>query len=238
VARVPAGGEALTRQEIGNLGRDGAETELRQIALTGHPGAQAELGRLLAERNLHEEALYWLKAAAAQKDWDGLWGLARFYEEEALPWLIPLAEQNEPYAMRLLANAHESLSDLSQAVAWWRRAAIVGDGEVKVVLGDKLLRGELGEADPAEALRWYIAATNQRYKYAYMRVAELYASARGARRDVAKAYAYAAAATQILDSSDGKLGAEQLQAELATQLSAVELEAAKRHAAEMLEPIR
>src|SRR5262249_40133086 len=67
-------------------------------------------------------------------------------------------------------------SDLSEAVHWYRRAALQDDAEASYFLGDAYNRGEGVGQDPSEALRWFRKSPDLGFARAQELLGRLYQS--------------------------------------------------------------
>lgn len=209
---APASPNVLDSATLAGLRHAGNVVYLREIARSGDSGAQEALGELLLERHLDDEGLYWLTASGDQGDLRAMWSMVVYYNLRSPP-------------------------DHLLAEAWAARYGTVGTGWEKFAVAEGLRTGTWDDPDPVEAMRWYLAAGDQRVPEAYLQAAELYASGDGTPRNLIQAYAYVAVAAPMFGSEgdDRQLhqDAVRRQKEIAAQLSPADLAAAERRAADI-----
>lgn len=86
------------------------------------------------------------------------------YERARLEWL-PIAEQGDANAQFSLGVMYSQglgvAENLSEAVRWFRLAAVGGKSEAQFTLGVFYSQGIVGKPDPDEAIRWYTMAARQ-----------------------------------------------------------------------------
>jgi len=176
LASSPSPAEIDRLRMQADAGRDDrALATLSTIARTGNAEAQRALGETLLRRPDGQgarEALEWARHAAAQGDtramlllgkaWlFGLSGLrtdpaqARAWFERADPGRNPQAAY---YLGLIEKGGYDRPADQIKAVAHFRFAAQQGIAEAMYMLGNACASGEGVDADPREAMRWYLRA--------------------------------------------------------------------------------
>lgn len=148
---------------------------LADAAQREHPGAQWELGSLLAsgsgglQRDVRKATALCKKSALtgfapAQATLGILFAQAKKYEQAA-SWWEKAAAQNDPEALFNLANACKNgrgtAKDLHKARALMQRAATAGLAAAQVQIGLTYATGDNVPADTVEACKWFFIAAAQ-----------------------------------------------------------------------------
>jgi TPR repeat protein len=132
----------------------------------GRPGAEYEIGTLLAERgDMAEAETYWREAAAAgdleaQETLAGLYrergqhAQAQAYGAQALAQYRARADQGDIGAMRRLARAYEEGADPEAYWYWVERAAEAGDVVSQAALARAYLEGRDRPVDGPRGQHW------------------------------------------------------------------------------------
>jgi hypothetical protein len=85
-------------------------------------------------------------------------------------WALEAAGQGVAAAMTRIGLLHNNAlgveRDVAVAAQWWRKAALLGDGDGQALLGAAHHLGAGAERDPVTALVWLIRARALRSKFA------------------------------------------------------------------------
>jgi TPR repeat protein len=116
--------------------------------------------------------------------------LARFSDKD-FQRIESLARKGDGNAAALLGVAYEDglrvQQDLSQAIRWYRQAAMQGDVKVQHHLALMYEQGKGAMPDFAEAARWYGKAASLGYAPSQCNLGNLYENGHGVQRDPAQA---------------------------------------------------
>jgi len=133
----------------------GASVLLQRAADQGHAPAQALYSRILRQTDATDQALAYLRKAAAQGDLEAQFELGSMY-----------------------AGGEDVPRDLDEARRWLERAARGGYRSAIVAMADAYLRGGLGLGEAArsgsEALEWIRIAAHREHLPALERLARAY----------------------------------------------------------------
>ena len=148
-------------------------------------------------------------------------------DAEALRWLQKAADAGEPVAQYRLGTFFEKgravEADQNQANRWYGEAAKRGNRKAMHALGVANANGTGGKKNFPEAVRWFKAAAELGLTDSQFNLAVLYERGLGVQTSLSEAYKWYAIAAGSGDSeSKARVDA------LATQISAVEREAADR----------
>ena len=171
----------------------------RRAAEKGDVEAQSSLGwRYLHGVTLPKDeaqALVWMRRAAAQGNALSMINLVPTLlarpdsasQDEALAWIKRLAESGRAQFQGVLGAFYNGDSpgfgtrdlDYAEAVRWWKKAAVQGNGAVEVSLGNAYTDGRGVPADVAQAKRWYERAAERGDAAADLNLARIYLFGRG-----------------------------------------------------------
>lgn len=179
--------------------------EIRAAAEKGDTAAQVRLGDLYrlgegVEQN-PEEAQKWYRRASEQGNGDGMYGLARCYEEERgevrrsrktiEELLIKSADHGSSRGMARLGDLYLRGKGLNgtraDALKWFRKAAEAGSVHAMMQLGMMYGNALETELDYAESAKWYGKASEQGESVGMCRLASCYEEGKGVPQDYAKA---------------------------------------------------
>lgn len=166
----------LRRLQAPNPGLEAGRSALRAknpaaAVAAWQPGADAGLAD-----NQFAIGLSYLTGSGVPKD-----------AQQALHWIRLAAAQDHPDALITLGAMYEQGIDVAaaphSALDWYRKAAALGQPDAQFNLGNYYRYGRLVERDAAQALRWYRAAAEQGNSSAMASLGEMYSNAEGVTRD-------------------------------------------------------
>ncbi len=222
----------------------------RKAAAQGNADAEAALGFMYAEgRGVpqnYDEAVKWWRQAAGRKNAAAQRNLGVMYAEgvgvpqndkEALKWFTLAAEQGHVEAQTdlgfMYSEGRGTPRDFAKAAEWFRRAAEAGDPEAQYNLGVAYTAGSGVRRDFAQAADWFQRAAKQGHGDAPAHLGGFYARGLGVQKDLVAAHLWLTLAVARSDRPDvRKMAAERL-ASLEQEMSAEELEAARKTAREL-----
>ena len=165
-------------------------------------------------------------------------GVAQDYAQ-AVAWYRRAAEQGHAPAQFALAEMYKNgdgvTKDLTQAVKWYRRAADGGSAGAQLLLGVLYEGGTGVRQDYTDAARWYRRSAEQGDARAQLLLANLYQSGQGVPRSLVAAYALYTVSTDRDPKNNPSLGHR---TQMARTMSAAEIEAGQKLAADMSRPGR
>ena len=139
------------------------------------PGADAGLAE-----NQYSMGLAYLTGDGLAKD-----------TQQALRWIRLAAAQDLPDALSLLGAMYEEgtgvVADPHSAIDWYRKAAALGERSAQFALGRHYRYGKTVERDAAQALHWFRAAAEQGSGNAMASLGEMYRNAEGVAQDFGQA---------------------------------------------------
>jgi uncharacterized protein len=158
----------------------------RRAAEAGHEGAARALAQLQLRGVDWQEAIPWLRTAAARGDADARAELARLAltrqlhevdQQAGFAWFKEMAEAGDPVAAfnlgLCLAEAIGAPVDGVAAMIWFRRAAEQGHSGAQLMLGRYLAHGVGGPPDTQQAAHWLQRARDQGMPSAELELATL-----------------------------------------------------------------
>ena len=157
--------------------------------------------------------------------------------------LVDAAEQGDAEAQYKLGFMYEGSDsvpeDYTEAAKWYRKAAEQGHVEAQYSLGDMYDDGYGVSKDDAEAVKWYRKAAEQGEYFAHRSLGDMYANGEGVPQDDIEAYArYSVLATYYNAATNYRYDdANKLLREAKAKLTAGQLIAAEKRAAELTEQI-
>ena len=237
---------ALSDFKKGNYGA--AIKELNSLGDAGHMSAQIMLGALYSKggavaRNDTLAAL-WFEKAANQGNAEAQFQLGNLYENSQLRkdykaatnWYHKAAQQGSAKAQARLGVFYSTglgvAQNSNEAILWSGKAALQGNADAQYWFGINYLKGKHIPKDTHIAMDWLSKAAAQGHSDALLLMAIAYQRGEGTPKDAVLAYALnkLALANKITPT------AYQQRNDLADELSAEQLEASNRLAAELQKP--
>ncbi|MDC0431824.1 sel1 repeat family protein, partial [Paracoccaceae bacterium] len=199
-------------------------SKVQNLAMSGDPEAQAELGRMyyfgeITEEN-KTEAVKWYRLAAEQGHVDAQVLLGMVYDigsgiakdgAEAVKWYRLAAEQGFAAGQYFLGGMYEFGTGISEnkteAVKWYRRAAEQGDAAAEYAVGRMYEFGTGISENKTEAVKWYRLAAEQGHARAQHALGTMHDFGKGvAENDTEAVEWYRLAANQEYTRSQSRLG--------------------------------
>ncbi len=176
----------------------------QKAANQGHAEAQSNLGRIYY-RGLGVEydvikANVWYQKAANQGHAEAEYGLALLYRyrrdterdfAQAIAWYQKAANQGHAEAQYSLGRIYYNgrgvgvKQDYDQSHYWYLKAANQGHIEAQEIIGDNYFKGNFGaKKDYVQAATWYQKLADQGSDNAKLKLARMYRSGKGVKRDL------------------------------------------------------
>lgn len=177
-----------------------ADALMAQALDLGDTDAQVDAGVTAAAADQPAQAMNWYARAAQQGNSDGMWRLARLYQNgsvepadavKALALLRRSAGNDNVIGMYYLAVALRDGSgtapDQPGARAWFAKAAERGDADARFALAEMLAKGAGGARDVNGAIQMYRAGAAQEHGDSMYALAVRYDDGEGVHQDHAQA---------------------------------------------------
>lgn len=199
--KAAAQGDALGQASLGEMYANGKGVRRDYDAAMGWYRLAAEQGDAQAEFDLGlmyetgqgiardvPDAIRWYRKAVAQGNADALTRLNHWVNQGDLKRGIAAAAKGDRVAAYRVAMLYGNAFDEEEELAWFRKAAEMGEPESQRRLGFMLRRGPKGLRDPVEAAKWTLKAAEGGNLAAWGDLSSIYLTAEGVPRDLVQAY--------------------------------------------------
>ncbi len=170
--------DVIRDKELTMEEREGAVSEMEQMAMEGDAYAQYVMGTLYRDGPLltpdTEKARYWLELAANDRHLAAQYALGKLYlsndfevhnSELGMKWMTIAAENGSDYAMYQLGKEYflgrNTDKDMKKAVECFTQAAEQGNQFAQYILGKLYLDGKDVPPDREQALLWMTRSAEQ-----------------------------------------------------------------------------
>jgi len=179
------------------VGSNGFTEDTMQKARDGDGPSSYLMGRLYAQAQDQEAALFWYHRGADAGDAQSMTTLGQYAQGahkpgEADKWFRAAADKSNTLAMIQLGlmygrGEYGATKDPEEAVRWYKRGAALGNIPCIRELANAYAKGEGVERNAAEALRLYLIAASKGDPLAEFALANLYETGDGITKNEAEA---------------------------------------------------